>query len=587
LASAADMGPETVSPPASASGTATETNSLPASTPDTPTQTPLPSASESVAAPEEFPMEPAEPGPEETTTKIPLKANMVAHEVRIKATGARPGNGVGERELFTEETTTVLVFEKGGVIRLSAAVTPGQLLFLANVESKREVVAQVSRKRTYKPTSCYVEVEFTEPAPRFWGMEFSAATALLPKGKEEIEAAALVISAETTVDVPGEPVSAPTAQEVETLKREVEALRVRPAATASTLPAEPSLMQTNEPAPTSSSTPAPAPGTISDSPVAPIMVEVPQVETQWSAGSEAEPSGAFASKSLPIEHHHTPVQLTAAEQELLPTPSLDFSKSLPKRKRSLRARGNFTPSFRAGALRLVLLTMALVVTMVGAAWYKHWIPWMPGAKKSSVNAISKPGNAKTATLPGGQTTAGTDGENGSTKLMSDLPVTSPNAAAKNAASTSSPDKPATDGADNASQPSASTDPVVQPEIPEKPAPKTPAVKRTSARPTAKAAADAAATPADDGVIVPPKLIKSVRAVASLEDLRDFERGNVTIDAVVDTQGEVRSINVLSGPPSLREPAAAAFRQFQYEPATRNGKPVPAHVTVTIHFRFEP
>jgi len=87
--------------------------------------------------------------------------------------------------------------------------------------------------------------------------------------------------------------------------------------------------------------------------------------------------------------------------------------------------------------------------------------------------------------------------------------------------------------------------------------------------------------------VPPKLIKSVRAVASLEDLRDFERGNVTIDAVVDTQGEVRSINVLSGPPSLRESAAAAFRQFLYEPATRNGKPVPAHVTVTIHFRFEP
>jgi|HubBroStandDraft_3_1064219.scaffolds.fasta_scaffold45309_1 TonB family protein len=530
-------------------------------------------------------MEPAEPGPEETAPKIPLKANMVAHEVRIKATGARPRNGVGERELFTEETTTVLVYEKGGVIRLSAAVTPGQLLFLTNEESKREVVVQVSRKRAYKPTSCYVEVEFTEPAPGFWGTKFSAATALLPKEKQEIEAAALVISAETTADVPGEPVAAPTAQEVETLKREVEALRVQPAAQASPLPAEPALMQTNEPAPTSSSTPAPS--TISDSPAAPIMVEVPQAEAQWSAGSEGEPSGAFVSKSFPLDHDLAPPQLTAAEQELLPMPSLDFSKSLPRSKRSKRARGNFTPGFRAGALRLVLLSMALVVTMVGAAWYKHWIPWTLTAKKSSGGAVSKPGNAKTATLPGGQTTAGTDGENGSTKLMSDLPVTSPSAAAKNAPSTSSPDKSATDGTENAAQPSASTDPAVQPEIPEKPATKTPAVKRTSARPSVKAAADAAATPADDGVIVPPKLIKSVRAVASLEDLRDFERGNVTIDAVVDTQGEVRSINVLSGPPSLRESAAAAFRQFLYEPATRNGKPVPAHVTVTIHFRFEP
>src|SRR4029077_5509722 len=235
------------------------------------------------------------------------------------------------------------------------------LLFLTNEESKREVVAQVSRKRSYKPTSCYVEVEFTEPSPGFWGTKFSAATALLPKEKQEIEAAALVISAETTADVPGEPVAAPTVQEVETLKREVEALRVRPAVPASPLPVEPLLMHTNEPAPTSSSTPAPS--TISDSPAAPIMVEVPQVETQWSAGPEAAPSGAFTAKSLPIEHDHTPVQLTAAEQELLPTPSLDFSKSLPKSKRSKRARGNFTPGFRAGALRLVLLTTALVVTM--------------------------------------------------------------------------------------------------------------------------------------------------------------------------------------------------------------------------------
>lgn len=530
-------------------------------------------------------MEPGEPGPEETTPKTPLKANMVAHEVRIKATGARPGNGVGERELFTEETSTVLVGEKGGVIRLSAAVTPGQLLFLTNVGSKREVVAQVVRIRVFKPTSCYVEVEFTEPASRFWGMEFSAATALLPRDVQEAEAAALVTSAQIIADAKNKSVPAPTSEEVQKLKQEVEAERIRLQTPETRLPAEPLLMHTNEPAPTSSSTPASS--TISDSPAAPIMVEVPQVEAQWSAGSEAAPSGAFTAKSFPIEHDQSPVQPTAAEQELLPMPSLDFSKSLPKSRRSKRARGNFTPGFRAGALRLVLLIMALVVTMVGAAWYKHWIPWTSTAKKSSGGAVSKLGNAKTATLPGGQTIAGTDAENGGAKLISDLPVSSPNAAAKNAASTSAPDKATTDGTDNAPQPSASTDAAVQAGIPEKPAPKTPAVRRASARPSAKATADAVAPPADEGDIVPPKLIKSVRAVASLEDLRDFERGNVTIDAVVDTEGEVRSIKVTSGPPSLREPAAAAFRQFLYEPATRNGKPVPAHVTVTIHFRFEP
>ena len=89
-----------------------------------------------------------------------------------------------------------------------------------------------------------------------------------------------------------------------------------------------------------------------------------------------------------------------------------------------------------------------------------------------------------------------------------------------------------------------------------------------------------------GATVPPKLIKSVRALASLDDLRDFETGNVVIDAVVGTEGEVHFISVISGPPSLRAPAVRAVKQYLYEPARRDGQPVPEHVTITIRFRFE-
>ena len=88
-------------------------------------------------------------------------------------------------------------------------------------------------------------------------------------------------------------------------------------------------------------------------------------------------------------------------------------------------------------------------------------------------------------------------------------------------------------------------------------------------------------------MLPPKLIKSVRAVASLEALRDFETGNVVIDAVIGTAGEVNFISVISGPPSLRPAAVESLKEYRYQPATRNGQPVPAHVTITIHFRFEP
>ena len=96
-----------------------------------------------------------------TAQTSPMK-NPIAHEVPVLATGARPGESGRQRELFTEEASTVLVFENGGVIRLSAAVTVGQLLFLTNKGTNHEVVAQVMRKRDFRPTSCYAEVEFSE-----------------------------------------------------------------------------------------------------------------------------------------------------------------------------------------------------------------------------------------------------------------------------------------------------------------------------------------------------------------------------------------------------------------------------------------
>jgi protein TonB len=529
-----------------------------------------PPASPSDPQPEEFPIELEEFQAPQSSPKPTIKTNMVAHEVRVKVTGARPGKNAGERELFTEETTSVLVFENGGVIRLSAAVAPGQLLFLTNEESKREVVAQVKRKRTYRPTSCFVELEFAEPSPGFWSMEFSAATALLPKDAQEAEAAALVNSAETTADEPSEPPAAPTVEEVQALKREVEALRERL-----------KLMQTP-----AASEQAPAPVPVPDAPPAPAMADVPLVESHANGEPEAAPSVAFTAKSLPIEHDPAPTQLTAAKQVLLPKSSLDFTTSLPKAKGSLRAKGNFTPGFRAGALRLALLATALVITAAGAAWYKHWIPWKSAAKKPSVSVPASAVNAKTSTPMGSQEAAEVHSESSNTKVASDAPVTSLGMPSQSAALPNTPAPEAADAAESAAQPSASSESVAQPAVRRTPPSTKLAEKRSTVRPTAIAATGSVAPPAGDSAIVPPKLIKSVRAVASLGAVRDFETGNVVIDAVVGTAGEVKVINVLSGPPSLRDAAVEALKQYRYEPATRNGQPVPAHVTVTIHFRFE-
>ncbi|MGC1614197.1 MAG: energy transducer TonB [Candidatus Acidiferrum sp.] len=86
------------------------------------------------------------------------------------------------------------------------------------------------------------------------------------------------------------------------------------------------------------------------------------------------------------------------------------------------------------------------------------------------------------------------------------------------------------------------------------------------------------------------MIKSVQAVASPSALQDFALGkgdSVTFDALVDTSGRVKSMKALSGPASLRSAAMGALKQYKYTPATRNGMPVPAHLTVKIKFLFEP
>src|SRR5947199_8985496 len=100
------------------------------------------------------------------------KQQPVALEIPITVNGARTMEGSDKREPFSESTKTVMVFGSGAVIRLNSTLAPGQLLFLTNDRSKKEVVCQVVKSKNYRNVSGYVELEFTEPAVGFWGMRF-------------------------------------------------------------------------------------------------------------------------------------------------------------------------------------------------------------------------------------------------------------------------------------------------------------------------------------------------------------------------------------------------------------------------------
>src|ERR1700681_5008493 len=106
------------------------------------------------------------------------RTQPVALEVPVTVNGARAVADSDKREPFSESTKTVLIFGHGAVVRLTSSVAPGQLLFLTNEKTKKEVVCQVVKSKNYHNVRGYVELEFTEPVAGFWGMRFPSAGAL-------------------------------------------------------------------------------------------------------------------------------------------------------------------------------------------------------------------------------------------------------------------------------------------------------------------------------------------------------------------------------------------------------------------------
>jgi protein TonB len=62
-------------------------------------------------------------------------------------------------------------------------------------------------------------------------------------------------------------------------------------------------------------------------------------------------------------------------------------------------------------------------------------------------------------------------------------------------------------------------------------------------------------------------------------------GDVTMDALIDSAGNVKEVKVISGPPLLQQAAKDALRQWKYEPARLDGQPVAIHLSVVMKFRI--
>jgi protein TonB len=89
-----------------------------------------------------------------------------------------------------------------------------------------------------------------------------------------------------------------------------------------------------------------------------------------------------------------------------------------------------------------------------------------------------------------------------------------------------------------------------------------------------------------GDVKQAKLISSVPPAYPTLAKNQHVSGNVLIDALIDPNGRVTTMKVVSGPTLLQQAAMDALKQWKYQPATLDGKAVPMHLTVTIQFRLQ-
>jgi protein TonB len=85
-------------------------------------------------------------------------------------------------------------------------------------------------------------------------------------------------------------------------------------------------------------------------------------------------------------------------------------------------------------------------------------------------------------------------------------------------------------------------------------------------------------------ILPPRLLREVKATYTDEARRQGIRGEVLLEIVVLRDGRVGDVTILRGlPAGLDDRAVAAVRQWQFAPATRRGDVVDVVVQVAVEF----
>jgi TonB family protein len=540
-----------------------------------------------------------------------LRADAVSLDVPVKVHGSRvtdaASGGIAQTEPFEEETSTMIVFPHGGVLRMATAVNVGQMLVVTNQKTKQDAICRVVKVRAYSNTQAYVEVEFTHRQFGYWGVHFSSED-------EDVSGSSPMASRPEPLPAPPVESRRPDPPVISSVSVKVEDL---PKPFVPQLPPESAFASigTREDIQLAASTtstlapPAPSRESLASS-VSPSSSStiVPPPAAPLPVSRPAPPAPPVA--DAPVD---APRSSSRAFGALTGDASTTSASDIGSRLGGGLSTTSSSPSSSGKGL-LIAAAAVVIVAAAGGAWYLRQRPSSaPSSRQSTpVQSPVSAGSPSPSPAPVPETQNLPPAGNS----QSGLP-----------ASDSYGQIASVPGA-NASHPApvrSSSDPgphVVGEEVPAPAtaaqqkamgnigvavlgahpvttaknggnvaAPEIPAIPSSAALPNIAGNSPNLAPPPEPakrvrigGVMVPAKVVRSSPPLYPSAARQSGIEGDVVVSAQIDEHGNVTGVQATSGLAILRQAALDAVKSWKYQPATLDGDAVSSQISVTVQFR---
>jgi protein TonB len=606
-----------------------------------------------------------------------LRSDAVSLEISVKVHGSRVTEVVREvtphTEPFEEQTSTMIVFPQGAVLRMSTPVSAGQMLVVTNSKSRQDAICRVVKVRTFSNAQGYVEIEFSHPQPGYWGLTFSSDAPASPNKPASAPPPTIQREEpkiEQTSDIswaPARVASPPVSKSPVTIApSKAEPTPFVPPPPPPVRPGMPESsfisigsQEVTQPAASStsrtSSLPAAAPrveperevrapeppkrSAVIDFPAAPPAAPVPSLSMAELLGDEvavaAHPSGASSPRESTTDEGSS-----SARIESSPKSSHSTFGSLSGGATLGSGHSQHSELFGAGLdasiaglpgtdaaprqknwLLIAACIFVLFAGVIGGVFYfrqqlglqktgqRAAVPATTAAAQNSSNDANRSSLAQPLAAQGNQPASNLNPAPPTVTVPGTTITVSAGATPSGTSSASVPSEPPVTPKQKA--PSVTSDmlaatlnahPVSSSHADAAQADAAPSIDAGAASPNPDAplsevpsSADVASPPPP--VVVPevpvkiggdvkePRLLTHPQPVYPAVAKQGRIQGDVLVSTQIDKAGNVVHMNVISGPPMLRQAALEALRRWKYAPSTLNGQPQSVEMQVTIKFRL--